>query len=212
MARGQLLDHVRSVAEDGTEVDSPFLILETELWDADQRLATLMLDPGRDKQGVGPNMAGGAPLRAGQSYRLIVSEDMQSAAGVPLDAPVPLAIQVGPAERRAIDPADWGVLVPNAETPTPLTVGFDCIMDTGAVVRSLSLQARDGSRLHGEVTTGGGGRSLAPHTRWTAGIYRLRVPWSIAVKRISGAAGTALCPVAPSSQWHAVNDDEGAFW
>lgn len=175
MARGQLLDEVSLIAADGSEVLSPFLNLETELWDAEQRRATLLLDPGRIKQGVGPNTAGGAPLQARQSYRLIVSEQMQSAAGINLDGPVTLAFRVGPAERRGIDPAEWDIFAPTPGTLTSMSVSFDRIMDTGAARRLLRLEAPDGNPVQGEVTTDGGGWSLAPTTKWAAGTYSLIV-------------------------------------
>ncbi|PUB11850.1 hypothetical protein [Yoonia sediminilitoris] len=175
MARGQLLDHIRLIASDGSQVVSPFLNLEAELWDTDQRRATLLLDPGRIKQGVGPNTAGGAPLQAGENYRLIVPDQMRSAASVPLDAPVTLAFRVGPAERRPIDPADWDILAPRAASLALLSIGFDRIMDTGTVMRLLRLEAPDGSRVHGEINTDGGSWSIAPTTPWAAGTYRLIV-------------------------------------
>lgn len=175
MARGQLREQVSLLRSDGMEVESPFLNLESELWDADQRRATLLFDPGRIKQGVGPNLAGDAPLQAGESYRLIVSEQMRSAAGVPLDAQVTLAFRAGPAERSEIDPFDWDILNPRAGTLTPISVAFDRIMDSGAVARLLTLEAPDGTRVRGEVQTDGGGWSLAPTGPWTAGHYRLIV-------------------------------------
>lgn len=175
MARGQLRDVVKLVRDDDSTVENPFLNLETELWDHDQRRATILFDPGRVKQGVGPNRTKGAPLQAGQGYKLIISGLMKSAAGAPLSQSAVVSFRVGAAERRAINPKDWQVLEPPAETYSPFSVAFDRIMDSGAVLRLLSLEAPDGSRVEGEIMTDGGGWSITPKTPWVQGRYRLIV-------------------------------------
>ena len=48
-------------------------------------------------------------------------------------------------------------------------------MDAGAVVRLLTLETPNGSRLRGEVSTDGGGWSLTPDSPWSAGTYHLIV-------------------------------------
>ena len=175
MARGQLREMVSLVTADGTLVPSPFLLLETELWDSSQTRATLLLDPGRIKQGVGPNVSGGAPLQEGQSYRLTVSPQMRSAAGQPLDMPVSLAFRVGPPERRSIAPETWEILAPSAGSHAPLSLAFDRIMDSGAILRLITLQGPGGQPVRGQITSDGGGWSLTPDSPWQAGGYSLIV-------------------------------------
>lgn len=175
MARGQLREQVSLVSADGTQVENPFLSLGAELWDPSQTRATLLLDPGRIKQGVGPNLAGGAPLQVGQSYRLIVSSEMLSAEARPLGTPVSVAFRVGPPERRAIAPDSWDILLPGAGSNTPLSVAFDRIMDTGVVLRLIALHGPDGQPVRGQITSDGGGWSLIPDQPWQAGSYSLIV-------------------------------------
>ena len=175
MARGQLRELVSLAIADGTPVVSPFLSLEAELWDPTQTRATLLLDPGRIKQGVGPNVAGGAPLQDGQSYRLTIAGEMRSARGVPLGQPVSIAFRVGPPERRAIAPDAWEVLRPTPGGFAPLSVAFDRIMDSGAVLRLITLHGSDGQRVQGKITSDGGGWSLIPKRPWEAGQYQLTV-------------------------------------
>lgn len=175
MARGQLREMVSLVTADGATVANPFLSLEAELWDPSQTRATLLLDPGRIKQGVGPNVAGGAPLQEGQSYRLTVSTEMRSAAGIPLGRPMSLAFRAGPPERRVIDPEVWEILSPDMGSHAPLSLAFDRIMDGGAVLRLITLQGPDGLPIKGEIASDGGGWSLMPDHPWEAGNYNLIV-------------------------------------
>jgi hypothetical protein len=175
MARGQLREAITLIQSDGGAVPSPFLNLETELWDPSQIRATLLLDPGRIKQGVGPNTQAGAPLIPGESYALVLSEHMQSATGVMLGTNVTLAFRVGPAERRAVDPAEWQILAPPAGSHAPIAVAFDRIMDSGATQRLLHIQDSLGNRLRGAMTSDGGGWSFTPVQAWQAGDYHLIV-------------------------------------
>lgn len=173
MARGQIRDAVRLLDADGSEVQSPFLTLGPELWDVPQTRVTLLFDPGRVKQGVGPNAAVGPPLVAGESYRLVVGGAMQSAAGEMLGSDVEVSFRVGTAVRTPIDPTEWQVLIPPAGTRAHLTVAFDRIIDTGAVRRLVTLRDADGTEIRGHIETDGGGWSLTPERPWTPGDYTL---------------------------------------
>lgn len=173
MARGHIRGAVKLLRADGSEVPSPFLKLGPELWDGLQKRVTLLFDPGRIKQGVGPNASVGAPLVAGERYRLVVSGAMQSAAGEALGSDAAVWFRVGPAVRTPIDPAVWQILTPRAGTQTPLTVAFDRIIDTGAVRRLVTLHDADGTEIRGHIETDGGGWSLTPEHPWVPGDFTL---------------------------------------
>lgn len=197
MARGQLRDVVTLMTRDGVIVQSPFLNLEAELWDRSQTRATLLLDPGRIKQGVGPNAQAGSPLQPGQSYRLVVSGRMKSAAGGVLAGDVTLGFRVGPAERRAIDPEGWQIQAPAAGSHAPLAVTFDRIMDSGVVRRLLHVRDNAGNALYGQVTTDGGGWSFVPEQAWQAGVYQLIVDPEL--EDVSGNTISAPFDAAPGT-------------
>lgn len=175
MARGQLREMVSLATTDGAPINSPFLSLEAELWNPSQTRATLLLDPGRIKQGVGPNVEGGAPLQEDQSYRLTVLAKMRSAKGSPLGRPVSVTFRVGPAERRAITPENWEILLPTAGSQAPLSIAFDRIMDSGTVQRLITVRTPDGQRVNGQIFSDGGGWSLIPDRPWQAGQYHVVV-------------------------------------
>lgn len=175
MARGQVRNVVRLFDQDGNEVPSPFLTLGPELWDPSQTRVTLLFDPGRIKQGVGPNGEVGAPLIEGNGYRLLVDGDMRSAAGEPLGKDAIVSFRVGPAERRPIEPANWQVLVPSAGGNVPISISFERIIDTGAARRLISLRDPLGAIVQGQIETDGGGWSLSPNAEWVPGKYRLEV-------------------------------------
>lgn len=173
MARGQLRDEISLKRDDGSSVPSPFLTLGPELWDPKQTRLTLLFDPGRIKQGVGPNAQVGAPLEEGQQYRLIVGAKMESAAGKQLGEDISLVLRVGPAERRPLEPEKWQILVPSAGNQAPLTVAFDRIVDTGAAKRLIKVFDPDGKSVSGRIESDGGGWSLVPSRPWREGVHNL---------------------------------------
>ena len=175
MAKGQMQRHIRLELSDGSQVVSPFLNLQTELWDRDQRRLTLLLDPGRIKQGVGPNVAGGAPLQEGRDYRLVVDADMQSAQGTPLGASMSASFSVSAPERRSIDPQKWTIVSPPAGSLEPFFVSFDRIMDEGAVRRLLSISTLSGAAIVGTIKTDGTMWAITPERPWQREIYTLVV-------------------------------------
>lgn len=175
MARGQVRDSIRLETAAGTVVPQPFLALETELWDARQERLTVVFDPGRVKQGVGPNLSLGAPLQAGESYRLVVAETMESAAGVPLGEAHVFEVSVGPAERRAVDPAVWQVSPLRAGTRDPLIVVFDRPMDPAALAYTLALTDRSDRAISGQRETDGRRWSFTPDAPWDDGPHHLMV-------------------------------------
>lgn len=175
MARGQAAERVRLVAEDGSEVENPFLNLGVELWNADQTRLTLLFDPGRIKQGVGPNVTAGPPLVEGRSYRLVVSGAIRDAAGQPIGADHEYTFQVGPPERRALSPDAWMISTPSVGTHEALTITFDRIMDDAVAARALSVLDGSGQTLRGRATSDAFRWTFEPDAPWSDEGASLRV-------------------------------------
>lgn len=173
MWRGQASDMIWLEDETGSLVRSPFLNLATELWDRDQKRLTLLLDPGRTKQGVGPNVEGGAPLISGRTVTLVVSDQMKNAAGFPLGRPYRHVYSVVDAERRAIAPEEWTIDTPNVGSKEPLIVFFDRTMDSAAASRLLHIKTSNGSKLLGHAKSSNEMWSFAPSHNWRREEYTL---------------------------------------
>ncbi|MEM7214123.1 MAG: Ig-like domain-containing protein [Pseudomonadota bacterium] len=175
IARGQAGKFVTLHHSDGTIVQSPFLNLSTELWDQSQKRLTLLFDPGRMKEGVGPNVSAGPPLEPGESYRLVVSGDLESAAGEPVGQDVAVSLRIGHAKNDPINPQEWEIQMPKAGSKEPVSIAFDRIIDTAAARRMLKLVGPDGYRVPGGIHTDGGGWSIFPPAIWKAGLYTLEI-------------------------------------
>jgi hypothetical protein len=177
MSEGHAAKHVRLVDNDGETMLGALLPTEHELWDADRRRLTVLLDPARIKRGLAGNREVGYPLRAGTSFRLVVDEEFRDAHGMVLRACAERRYEVGGDERSSVDPDRWTLTVPPAHRVDPLGVAFGRPLDHGLLARCLHVVGPDGRVVDGTPTVGAEERSwmFAPRVAWTRGLHKLVV-------------------------------------
>lgn len=209
MAIGQVRDAVWLERADGAVVDSPFLNLQTELWDGGQRRLTLLFDPGRIKRGVGPNESDGAPLQDGERYVLVLSPDLASAAGAPLGSEIRLPLTVGPAQRDLLDPSAWAFTAPAIGSTDPLNVHFDRLMDRGAAERLIAVVGPSGDTVPGVVEATDHAWHFAPTLPWS-GTEGLRIDPDL--EDVAGNTIHAPFDAASGAMGHVVDDTTVAIF
>jgi hypothetical protein len=177
MSEGGAADHVALVDEAGDVLAAARLPTEHELWDAERRRLTVLLDPARIKRGLAAHRAVGYPLRSGSRFRFVVDAGFLDAAGAPLVATAERCYSVGDDERRHVDPAGWRLTVPAAGTVAPMVVAFDRPLDHALLVRCLRVRDPDGRPVDGVVTVGVEERSwqVVPRGPWVDGPHQLVV-------------------------------------
>ena len=166
-----------SHADTGETLDDVFLPPEPELWDAERKRLTMLLDPGRIKRGLVPNLEFGYPLVEGTTVRIAIDPAFRDATGQPLRAGAERTYSIGPALRSRLDPHAWRLTAPAARSREPLLVEFDRPLDHGLLQHCLSVQDGDGRTIEGAGETGNGDGSwrFAPDAPWQTGEYRLVV-------------------------------------
>lgn len=138
MGDGDAAAHVSLVTDDGP-LPAVLLSTEYELWDADRRRLTVLLDPARIKRGLVGHRELGYPLRDGMRVRLRVDRGFRDATGTQLVADAEREYRVGVDLRGQVDPAAWRLTVPRAHTRDPLVVGFDRPLDHALLDRCLAV-------------------------------------------------------------------------
>lgn len=174
---GRVRAHVRLVdALTGEPLAAPFAEGGAELWDPERRRLTLLLDPGRIKQGLRGEAEQGPPLRAGRRYRLEIASGLRDAAGLPLRAPFRHEWAVGPADHTRPEPAAWTLSGPRAQTREPLEVGFPESLDAALLGHALTVE-RDGRAVTGVVAIEPGERGwrFTPDFAWPDAPHELVV-------------------------------------
>lgn len=176
MERGGAASHVRLESADGQPVDGAFVAPEHELWSPDRTRLTLLLDPGRIKRGVGPNLEAGPPLVAGSDYRLVIDDAWRDARGAPLRSGHAKRFTATAADRRQPRVEAWRLEAPRSGRE-PLSLRFPEPLDRALLQRMLAVLDAAGAPLTGEVEVDDSERrwSFRPARPWAAGDYRVRV-------------------------------------
>ena len=178
MSEGWAASAIRVTREDtGETLDDVFLPPEPELWDPERKRLTMLLDPGRIKRGLVPNLEFGYPLVEGPTVRIAVDPAFRDAAGQPLRAGAERSYSIGPAFRSRIDPTAWRLTAPTAGSRAPLLVEFDRSLDHGLLQHCLSVRDESGQTLGGVAEIGERERSwrFTPDAPWQAGECQLVV-------------------------------------
>jgi hypothetical protein len=175
MSLGGASGHVQLLDEHERLVEDPFLPLDVDLWNDNRTRYTVLFDPGRVKRGILPNEEMGRALAAGRRYTLVVDDGWRDAAGQKLTAPFRRSFRAGPPADYALDPQEWRIEAPPAQTREPLLVTFPASLDHGLLQRALTISL-NGERVTGDVQTDAGETRwrFSPGAPWRAGEYQLQ--------------------------------------
>ena len=157
-------------ADTGGPIEGTFLHMEPELWDGEHRRLTVLLDPGRIKRGLVPNLEVGYPLVQRVPVVVKVASVFRDAEGQPLRAGAERRYQVGPPVRARVDPAAWRWRLPAVGSVEALGLEFGRALDHALLGRCLWVTDAAGVRIEGSASAGEGERSwwFAPRRAWDA--------------------------------------------
>jgi hypothetical protein len=177
MQRGRALQEISLLDSDGHPVADALYRPPVELWDRTMRHLTVLLDPGRLKRWVGPNVALGPPLKVGQEYTLEIGSGMIDLDGRPLRERFRKHFLVGNAVREPISVERWEILPPVTGSRQALVLMFTTPLDWALLLRTITIQSADGLVIDGQVAVDEceGRWSLTPSSPWTTGVYHIRV-------------------------------------
>jgi hypothetical protein len=174
MDEGSAAGHIRLLDESGTELPGALMDMPPELWDRARRRLTLLLEPGRIKRGLQPNLQAGPPLREGGYVTLVVDSGIRDANGSPLLAEQRRTFRVGAPIRSRVDPTKWSVQWPG-ENSNQLVVRFDRPLDRALVGRHLQVIDPKGHPVPGDAALDRGAQLWTFTARDNVDDWRLRV-------------------------------------
>jgi len=186
MQRGDVYDYIRLFDENDQQVFKPFLEVGEELWDPAGKRLTLLLDPGRVKQGLKPREEFGPVLQSGHEYTLLIEPITRNAAGgisnrwsdafgVQLTASHRIRLRAVPPETRPVEPAEWSMSAPPTGTRKPLSVDLKRPLDHALLERVVRVVTTGGKPVEGDVKLGENETTwhFTPRADWEAGDYVL---------------------------------------
>jgi hypothetical protein len=177
MRRGQAEGQIELLDSDGQRVPDLLYRPPVELWDRNMRHLTILLDPGRIKRGLGPNVILGPPLKAGQEYTLTIGSGMTDKSGRPLGELYSKRFRVTRAVRERIAVENWEVVPPEAESSQPLELRFLRPLDRAMLSHAINIVSEDSQMVAGKLLIDRNETcwNFTPISPWRAGVYHIRV-------------------------------------
>ncbi len=128
----------------------PFVEVPEGLWNIDRTRLTLLLHPGRIKQGVGPNMTEGDILRAGNEYTLKIDANWKGSSGEPIKESFSRRINASNTLKKAINVNLWALRARQDKIGI-LTIVTDHPLDQPLAKRMLYIMNKEGKILPSQV-------------------------------------------------------------
>jgi hypothetical protein len=177
MWRGQAEGQIELLDSDGQRVPDLLYRPPVELWDRNMRHLTILLDPGRIKRGLGPNVILGPPLKPGQEYTLNIGSGMTDKSGRPLGELYSKRFRVTRAVRERIALENWEVVPPEAESSQPLELGFPRPLDRAMLSHAITIVSEESQMVAGKLLIDRNETrwNFTPTSPWRAGVYHIRV-------------------------------------
>jgi hypothetical protein len=181
MQRGRALEEISLLDSDGQPVADALYRPPVELWDRTMRHLTVLLDPGRLKRWVGPNVALGPPLKTGQKYTLEIGSGMIDLHGRPLRECFRKDFVIGDPIRERLSVESWKILSPVTGSREALVLEFTRPLDWALLLQMITIEAADGSVIDGRVVVDQYERrwNFTPTSPWAAGAYHIRIGSSL---------------------------------
>jgi hypothetical protein len=146
------VNHIKLVDSLGRVDDSAFMHFKQELWSADRKRLTLLMDPGRIKRGVATNIALGPALQEGEQYQLIVDGQWPTANGKDNLAPFSKPFRAGAPLRQLPDINTWIINRPTVDTKETLTIIFGRPFDHALLFKDIKILTANGKQVQGTAS------------------------------------------------------------
>jgi len=176
MAMRNVYEHVHLRDEKGRELVQPFLEIHEELWDKQGKRLTLLLDPGRIKRGLVPNVENGSVLCKGGRYELVIDATLQDAQGQPLVHLFRKEFMAIDSDHRQPKIDEWKLDLPKIGSLDPLIIRFGESLENAIAMRGMQLYFQ-GAAIDGEFSLREQESECAfqPVNAWSVGAFELRV-------------------------------------
>jgi hypothetical protein len=176
MRSGEALKHIVLTRTNGDTAKGVFLDLQQELWNEDQTILTLWLDPGRIKRDLQPNKILGNPLNENEAYTLHLNGDWKDQLGSPLTNDRIKTFYVSGRDSLSPLPSEWKVYAPSPGTLDPVAIQFGEALDFSLSISAIHVMNKS-KEIGGQAATGPEEKSwlFTPNEPWAEGTYLIEV-------------------------------------
>jgi len=170
------LENIKLIDEQGLEIKGAIFNNVYELWDAEQKQLTLILDPSRVKTGLVANKNLGRALEPNKRFQLLI-EKAEDIYGNQLTTPYSKNIYVSKEDREIPDIKNWKIITPESNTISPLEINFPQVLDRLSLFHRLRLLNENDEIISGEIEVVNQEKTwrFIPIEKWKKGIYTLQI-------------------------------------
>jgi len=174
MGEGRVFEFARLLDGGGQPIRQAFH--EIELWSADHRRLTLLINPGRTKRALGLSESMGPVLHEQRHYTLQIAAGLPDQHGRPLAAALRHAFRTEGFDRAQPSLQRWTIAPPKPGTRAALQVDFHEPLDRALAGHAVEVASAGGEAVPGTVALDPETRrwSLTPERPWASGEYVLR--------------------------------------
>jgi hypothetical protein len=176
MTRGEVYERVILRDHEGKEIEKAFLIIDQELWDTEMKVVTILLDPGRIKRGLRPNLEMGTALKNNSSYTLTVAPGWKNMEGAMTQSKYEKIFSCASADRQLPETGQWKVKPP-AQNSDPLILEMNESFDRILLPDAIRITDSKGNAVKGRTAISGNESSIRffPDQPWRSDVYTVKV-------------------------------------
>jgi len=136
-----------------------------------------LLDPGRIKRGLAPNLQMGPPLRQSEKYILQIDNLWKDKNGKYITDEFSKEFFVGSPDRSSPDPNNWKIIIPPFNSRDKLQIHFSEPMDHALLQRMIKIIDKENITIMGEISIMDEERKwcFVPDDFWNKGDYFINV-------------------------------------
>jgi hypothetical protein len=176
MTSDEMYKRVKLFNNKGKLMEKAFLILDQELWDNEMKVATILMDPGRIKRGLRPNVEMGTALKKNEKYTLVIEAGWKDVNGNPTTEMFKKEFSVTGADRTIVDYQSWELLSP-VTASAPMIIEFKEYLDYVMLPESFIILDSRGHKINGKFQLLNNESTVAftPDADWKTGDYVLYI-------------------------------------
>ena len=177
MREDDFLSNVSFKDENGNDLSGIFLPSRYEYWNKERTMITLIFDPGRVKAGLRANQKMGRALQNGKKYQLVIESSCRALNGQKLDRKYSKEFVVTEEVNSVINPNEWIVTPPLANTKGSLILDFNRFIDHLNASTFIAVFDTNGHQISGttELSNNASTWTFFPEKKWIKGKYKILV-------------------------------------
>ncbi|MEL6557282.1 MAG: Ig-like domain-containing protein [Bacteroidota bacterium] len=162
--------------EAGKVVEDVFLPLKPALWNMDQTVLTLWIDPGRVKRDLIRSRNLGTPLKAGRTYQIKISSEWKALNGEKLPHDFRKSFFISERDEKIPNSSRWQINPPIANTSKSLSIIFSENMDYRTALEGIKIYKGD-QLISGKPSLRNQERRwiFIPDSEWQTGNYIIKI-------------------------------------